>query len=288
MKMKTVLLLTSCLALVGMAQADPQDPQDQQHKKKNAGQGQQQQQLVNPNKHNKQGGKKGGQGNDAGQINAAGPGNKGKHHKNQDNNLPDGQTNASGQINAGGKHNGGKNQNNNPANNQANAMHSEKFQAKHFDLKTEPKPDIQAMKFQQGQHIQGSQNWNGQKYVVFRNYNSQWHDQGWWNSHYSRISFVFGAPYYWNAGYWYPAWGYNPAAAYYPYDGPIYAYNDLPPDQVIANVQAALQAQGYYQGEVDGLLGPLTRAALASYQRDRGLYETAAIDEPTLSSLGMS
>jgi len=62
----------------------------------------------------------------------------------------------------------------------------------------------------------------------------------------------------------------------------------LPPDQVVANVQAALQAQGYYQGDVDGLLGPLTREAIASYQRDHGLYETAAVDQPTLESLGMS
>jgi peptidoglycan hydrolase-like protein with peptidoglycan-binding domain len=57
---------------------------------------------------------------------------------------------------------------------------------------------------------------------------------------------------------------------------------------VIANVQETLQAQGYYQGEVDGLLGPLTRAALADYQRDHGLYTTAAIDEPTLASLGLT
>jgi peptidoglycan hydrolase-like protein with peptidoglycan-binding domain len=62
----------------------------------------------------------------------------------------------------------------------------------------------------------------------------------------------------------------------------------LPPDQVIANVQAALQEQGYYHGDVDGLIGPLTRAAIAEYQRDHGLYETAAIDRPTLESLGMA
>ena len=59
------------------------------------------------------------------------------------------------------------------------------------------------------------------------------------------------------------------------------------PDQVIANVQAALQQQGYYQGEVDGLLGPLTRAAIADYQRANGLAETAAIDQPTLQLLGI-
>jgi len=39
---------------------------------------------------------------------------------------------------------------------------------------------------------------------------------------------------------------------------------------------------------VDGLLGPLTREALAAYQADQGLTTTAAIDEPTLDSLGMS
>jgi peptidoglycan hydrolase-like protein with peptidoglycan-binding domain len=44
---------------------------------------------------------------------------------------------------------------------------------------------------------------------------------------------------------------------------------------------------GYYMGEVDGLLGPLTREALTSYQADQGLATTAVIDEPTLDSLGM-
>jgi hypothetical protein len=108
-----------------------------------------------------------------------------------------------------------------------------------------------------------------------------------WNNHYNRVVFVYGGWYYWNAGWWYPAWG-SDSNAYYAYDGPIYAYNNLPPDQVIANVQAALQQRGCYQGEVDGLLGPITRAAVADYQRDHGLYITSAIDRPTLSSLGMT
>ena len=56
---------------------------------------------------------------------------------------------------------------------------------------------------------------------------------------------------------------------------------------MIADVQAALQEMGYYQGEVDGLLGPLTRQALTAYQGDHGLYTTAVIDEPTLQSLDM-
>jgi peptidoglycan hydrolase-like protein with peptidoglycan-binding domain len=53
-------------------------------------------------------------------------------------------------------------------------------------------------------------------------------------------------------------------------------------------VKAALQQQGYYQGEVDGLIGPLTRGAIADYQRDHGLYMTSTTDEPTLRSLGMA
>jgi putative peptidoglycan binding protein len=160
---------------------------------------------------------------------------------------------------------------------------------KHFNVPKQPNTaKAPPVKFQQGRRIEGSQNWQGRQYNVFRNYQAQWHDRGWWHSHYhNNIVFVFGAPYYFNSGYWFPAWGYSPNA-YYAWDGPVYAYNRLPPDQVTANVQSSLQQQGYYHGEVDGLLGPLTRSAIADYQRDRGLYITSAIDQPTLESLGMT
>lgn len=165
---------------------------------------------------------------------------------------------------------------------------SKPVKAQHFSFPKQPNTaKAPPVKFQQGRHIQGSQDWQGARYTVFRNYSPQWHNQAWWRSHHSRIVFVFGAPYYWNAGYWFPAWGYYPNA-YYAWDGPIYAYNNLPPDQVIANVQATLQQQGYYHGDVDGLVGPLTRGAIADYQRDNGLYVTSAIDQPTLQSLGMA
>jgi hypothetical protein len=163
------------------------------------------------------------------------------------------------------------------------------FKTQHFNVPKQPNTaKAPPVKFQQGKHIEGSQNWQGQRYTVFRNYTPVWHDQGWWQSHYgNNITWAFGAPYYWNAGYWFPAWGYLPNA-YYAWDSPIYGYNHLPPDQVIANVQAALQQQGYYHGDVDGLIGPLTRDAIANYQRDHGLYTTSTIDQPTLQSLGMA
>jgi hypothetical protein len=173
---------------------------------------------------------------------------------------------------------------------QANAAQakSKPVKPQHFNVPSKPNTaKAPPVKFQQNRRIEGSQNWQGAKYAAFRNYKSEWHDKNWWHSHHNRIVFVFDAPYFWNAGYWYPAWGYAPDA-YYAWDGPIYASNNLPPDQVIANVQASLQQQGYYQGEVDGLLGPQTRGALAAYQRDHGLYETSAIDQPTLQSLGMA
>jgi hypothetical protein len=136
----------------------------------------------------------------------------------------------------------------------------------------------------------GGDRFTGRQYRVFRNYQPQWHDSSWWNYHSDRIVFVTvysqSFPFYFDAGYWYPAWGYY-ADAYYPYDGPIYCYNDLPPDEIIANVQTQLYNQGYYDGPIDGILGPDTRAAIADYQADYGLPVTAAIDEPTVESLGL-
>jgi hypothetical protein len=99
---------------------------------------------------------------------------------------------------------------------------------------------------------------------------------------------VGGGYYYWDGGYWYPAWGYDPAISFYAYDGPIYSYDNLPPDQVTMNVQSALQDEGYYIGEVDGQVGPKTREALAAYQTDHNLEVTSAVDEPTVESLGLT
>ncbi|PYK29248.1 MAG: hypothetical protein DME57_11030 [Verrucomicrobia bacterium] len=98
---------------------------------------------------------------------------------------------------------------------------------------------------------------------------------------------MYGGWYYWDNSYWYPAWGYAPDSVYY-YDGPIYASNPTEdPAQVVANVQSALQQQGFYQGDIDGVLGPQTRAALAEFQSAQGLEPTGAVDEPTLETLGM-
>src|SRR6266851_2727340 len=165
----------------------------------------------------------------------------------------------------------------------------QQIKSQHANFRAQPKPQqVPPVTFNQSYRIEGSDQWQGPQYEVFRSYHPERHDQGWYRSHYNRVELIGGGYYYWNNGYWYPAWGYSPSAEYYAYDGPIYVgHRAEPPDQVIADVQAELQEMGYYRGEVDGLLGPLTREALTAYQADQGLAMTAAIDQPTLDSLGM-
>ena len=134
-------------------------------------------------------------------------------------------------------------------------------------------------------------NWrslSGQDYAAFRDYSPQWHDRTWWDNNYSRIILVGGGWWFWNAGYWYPAWGYDPYYTNYPYDGPIYGDRDLTPDRIIVKVQTQLRSDGYYAGRVDGVLGPQTRHAIAAFQADHGLAVTSAVDEPTLATLGLT
>ena len=166
----------------------------------------------------------------------------------------------------------------------------QQVKSQHTTFRAQPKPQqVQAVTFNQNHRIEGSDRWQGQNYEVFRSYHPEWHDQGWYHSHYPRVELIAGGYYFFNNGYWFPAWGYSPSAQYYAYDAPIYVgQRAVPPDQVIADVQALLQQMGYYTGEVDGLLGPLTREAVAAYQADQGLTTTAVIDQPTLDSLGLA
>jgi Putative peptidoglycan binding domain len=162
------------------------------------------------------------------------------------------------------------------------------FHAQHFNLANKWNPNVPKVAFKANNHIPGSQKWNGAKYAYFKNYHSEWHDRGWWSGHHDHIVFVFGGWYAWDNGYYIPAWGYAPDA-YYAYDGPIYTGSEqMDPGQTVANIQSALQQQGFYQGDIDGIFGPQTRAALAEYQQQQGLEPTGAIDEPTIESLNMA
>jgi putative peptidoglycan binding protein len=122
---------------------------------------------------------------------------------------------------------------------------------------------------------------------AMRRYRHERHDHDWWKQHYVIIVLVGGGYYYQDSGYWYPAWGYDPNYERYDYDGPIYTYGNLLPDQVIVNVQQALKELGYYAGDINGSLGVNTRNALTAYQQDYGLDATGVVDEATVRALGL-
>ena len=116
----------------------------------------------------------------------------------------------------------------------------------------------------------------------------QRHDRDWWRHSNYRLVRYGGGYWYWNSGWWYPAYGYDPYYSHYVYDGPIFGYGYAAPGDVTAQVQRSSAQQGYYYGPIDGILGPGTRSAIERYQIDHGLAVTAAIDEQTLYTLGLT
>jgi His-Xaa-Ser repeat protein HxsA len=57
---------------------------------------------------------------------------------------------------------------------------------------------------------------------------------------------------------------------------------------IVRRVQIALLAQGFYEGPINGAVGPATRAALRQFQRSRNIDETGTITPPTLDALRVS
>jgi peptidoglycan hydrolase-like protein with peptidoglycan-binding domain len=53
----------------------------------------------------------------------------------------------------------------------------------------------------------------------------------------------------------------------------------------VRQAQEALQDQGLYKGQVDGKMGPQTKRAIAQFQKQKGLKQTAQLDQPTLNDL---
>jgi len=94
----------------------------------------------------------------------------------------------------------------------------------------------------------------------------------------------YGAPaYYGSPGYGY---GYGYASRPYYYSAaPYRSYGSGYSSNVGANVQSELAHLGYYHGEIDGIIGPMSRDAIRHFQASHGLPVTGAIDTPLLRSL---
>ena len=130
-----------------------------------------------------------------------------------------------------------------------------------------------------------------------------------WHGHHCRfingswVIFDFGFYPWWPS--WYPYDYY--ADGYYPYPysyGPAYYDSDAYPDEgyygqngydssarytdpTLAAAQDRLAREGYYRGEIDGILGPATRHAIVRYQRNQGLHATGYLTPETLDALGL-
>jgi len=59
------------------------------------------------------------------------------------------------------------------------------------------------------------------------------------------------------------------------------------PDGTVRAAQAALEAQGYSPGSIDGQFGPNTQSALRKFQADKGLAQTGSLDSATKTALGI-
>jgi hypothetical protein len=83
--------------------------------------------------------------------------------------------------------------------------------------------------------------------------------------------------------------GTQPPADYSDDQGNGYYYDssNQGTNSTVAAVQQKLSKQGYYRGEVDGVLGPETRRAIVRYQSNNGLRATGSLTPETLQSLSL-
>jgi peptidoglycan hydrolase-like protein with peptidoglycan-binding domain len=57
--------------------------------------------------------------------------------------------------------------------------------------------------------------------------------------------------------------------------------------QGVKKVQKTLRSDGYYHGQVDGVMGPQTRAGIRQYQESNSLPATGRLDTQTAGKLGV-
>lgn len=113
---------------------------------------------------------------------------------------------------------------------------------------------------------------------AFRNHSGWRHDHDYdWRGHhyrwYDNAWFIIDPGYY----------AYSDYPGYY--DSGYADYSAVP---VSVQVQQVLAQQGYYDGPIDGIVGPGTSQAIAEYQRDNGLRVTGTITRSLLEYLGIS
>jgi len=138
---------------------------------------------------------------------------------------------------------------------------------------------------------------------VIARYSANWHrnwDRGrdhFWHGH--RCHFRNGFWFIYDPFLFYPyGYGFYPYGSYADanYYDDSYASDQYAPDtsanqseydagSQVSNVQSALAREGYYDGAIDGRLGPATQKALRRFQRDHGLPVTGGVTRGVIEGL---
>ena len=65
-------------------------------------------------------------------------------------------------------------------------------------------------------------------------------------------------------------------------------WHDRARDPKVARmVQVALQKRGFYNGRIDGMVGPESRSAIRNYKSSKGMARDGFVDERLLRALGL-
>lgn len=138
--------------------------------------------------------------------------------------------------------------------------------------------------------------WNGHRCHFF---NGSWviFDLGfypWWPWGYPYDYYAYGYPYnYGYNSYDYGSnsydYGYDQSGAY---DNNAYSqnqngYGDQNANSAVAAAQDRLTREGYYRGQIDGVLGPETRHAIVRFQSNHGLRVSGELTPDTLNAMGL-
>lgn len=117
--------------------------------------------------------------------------------------------------------------------------------------------------------------------------------------HHTHVSVGFFASPFYGPAYYGPVHPYYCPPVYRPYYDGYYVesyrpvYKGIPveaartSDQLTERVQLALARKGFYNGEIDGLNGPGTRAAIRAFQAERGLPVSGVVDGALVRALDL-
>jgi peptidoglycan hydrolase-like protein with peptidoglycan-binding domain len=59
-------------------------------------------------------------------------------------------------------------------------------------------------------------------------------------------------------------------------------------NETVRQAQQALHDLGYYDGPIDGVMGPAERSAVWKFQQEHGIRVSGSLDPATVSALGLS